>query len=98
MEKPKVMANMVITAMVSVGLSIMAAEKAQAAPKMQMEKCYGIVKKGKNDCGVANGHSCAAQSKQDGSPDEWIFVPKGTCQKIVGGNLQPKSEAKSETN
>lgn len=53
------------------------------------EKCYGIAKAGKNDCG-ANGHSCAGQAVKDGDGKEWIKVPKGTCEKIVGGSLAPK--------
>ncbi len=97
MDKTKVMANMVITAMVGVGLSVMAADKVQAAPKMEMEKCYGIVKAGKNDCGIAGGHACAGLAKENNSPHEWIFVPKGTCLKIVGGSLTPKTSANAET-
>jgi uncharacterized membrane protein len=53
------------------------------------EKCYGIAKAGKNDCG-ANGHSCAGQAATDGDGKEWIYVPKGTCEKIVGGSLTAK--------
>jgi len=49
-----------------------------------MEKCYGIVKKGMNDCG-ANNHSCQGQAPKSGDPEEWIFLPTGTCSKIVGG-------------
>lgn len=54
----------------------------------KMEKCYGIAKKGMNDCG-ANNHSCQGQSKKDGDPTEWIFVPTGTCKKIVNGSTKP---------
>lgn len=53
------------------------------------EKCYGIAKAGKNDCG-ANGHSCAGQAAKDADGKEWIHVPKGTCEKIVGGSLTAK--------
>jgi uncharacterized membrane protein len=50
------------------------------------EKCYGISKAGKNDCQTANS-SCAGTSKKDAQADAWIAVPKGTCEKIVGGKL-----------
>jgi uncharacterized membrane protein len=50
------------------------------------EKCYGVVKAGKNDCGTKS-HSCAGQSKKDGAG--WITVPKGTCERLVGGSLKP---------
>ena len=53
------------------------------------EKCYGVAKAGKNDC-AANGHSCAGQAKKDADGKEWIHVPKGTCDRIVGGSTSPK--------
>jgi uncharacterized membrane protein len=54
------------------------------------EKCYGVVKAGKNDCQTSAG-SCAGTAKEDGQPDAWIYLPKGTCEKIVGGSLKPRS-------
>lgn len=53
------------------------------------EKCAGIVKAGKNDCATASS-SCAGSAKKDGQADAWIYVPKGTCEKIVGGTLVVK--------
>ena len=50
------------------------------------EKCYGIAKAGKNDC-ASNGHSCSGQSKNDADKQSWVHVPKGTCEKLVGGSL-----------
>ena len=50
------------------------------------EKCYGVSKAGKNDCQTAKS-SCAGTSKQDALPDAWISVPKGACEKIIGGKL-----------
>jgi uncharacterized membrane protein len=58
---------------------------AGAADKPDVEKCYGIVKAGKNDC-AGSTHSCSGQSKQDAGPREWISLPKGTCERIVGGH------------
>lgn len=57
------------------------------------EKCAGIAKAGKNDCGTAVS-SCAATSKADNEPEAWILVPKGTCEKIAGGRLQTSALAK----
>lgn len=51
-----------------------------------MEKCYGIAKAGKNDCQTAKS-SCAGTSKTDRQADAWVSVPKGACEKIVGGKL-----------
>jgi uncharacterized membrane protein len=49
-----------------------------------MEKCYGVAKAGKNDCQTAKS-SCAGTSKADSQVDAWISVPKGVCDKLVGG-------------
>ena len=60
------------------------------------EKCAGIAKKGQNDCGATDGsHACAGQAKEDSSPVEWVYVPEGTCEKIVGGKVVAKKPARS---
>lgn len=48
------------------------------------EKCFGVAKAGKNDCQTAKS-SCAGTSKTDSQGDAWISVPKGVCDKLVGG-------------
>jgi uncharacterized membrane protein len=53
------------------------------------EKCYGVAKAGKNDCAGA-AHSCSGQSKKDGAATEWVKLPKGTCERLVGGTLTAK--------
>jgi uncharacterized membrane protein len=63
---------------------------ASGAGAADNEKCYGISKAGKNDCQTAT-HSCAGTSITDAAGDSWIYVPAGTCEKIVGGSLTPKS-------
>lgn len=64
---------------------------AQAAEKQQdTEKCYGIVKAGMNDCATAT-QSCAGSATKDNQPDAFLLVPKGLCDKIVGGKTtKPK--------
>jgi uncharacterized membrane protein len=64
----------------------MAAASAQEAPKpsFKSEKCFGVAKAGQNDCQTANS-SCAGTSKRDRQADAWIYVPAGTCAKVVGG-------------
>jgi len=52
------------------------------AAKEGFEKCYGVAKAGMNDCG-ANNHACGGQAKKDGDPKEWVYVPEGTCKKLV---------------
>jgi uncharacterized membrane protein len=73
-----------------IGASIAAASTGAIASSTNknVEKCYGIAKAGKNDCGTA-AHACAGQSKTDRDPSEWMFVMKGNCDKIAGGSLKP---------
>ena len=52
-------------------------------PASKIELCYGIAKKGMNDCANAT-HSCAHQAKTSGSPNEYIHTIRGTCKQIVG--------------
>jgi uncharacterized membrane protein len=63
---------------------------ATAADKTEdMEKCYGVVKAGKNDC-AGPAHACAGQAKVNAGGKEWINVPKGTCERLTGGSLTAK--------
>jgi uncharacterized membrane protein len=58
-----------------------------AAEKKDAEKCYGVAKNGKNDCKTLS-NACAGHSLEDGQKDAFIALPKGTCERIVGGSLQ----------
>lgn len=80
MTKTQLMLSSALSTLLIAGLS---ASPAYAA-KPGMEKCSGIAKAGKNDCGTSK-HSCAGQASKDGDKEEWVYVPTGTCDKIVGG-------------
>lgn len=68
------------------GISTAKAEDAA----MDKEKCYGVVKAGHNDCANASkSHSCAGQAAADSSGDDWVALPAGVCDKLVGGSLTP---------
>lgn len=71
-----------LASLIAVSLS-MAASTAYAA-KDDTEKCAGIVKAGKNDCGTSKS-ACAGTTKADRDSEAWIAVPKGTCERIAGG-------------
>ncbi len=66
------------------------ATPAFAADKADQEKCYGVAKAGKNDC-AAGTHACAGQSKANGDGHDFVAVPKGTCERLNGGSLTPKT-------
>ena len=55
-------------------------------PKFKAEKCYGIARAGNNDCQTANS-SCAGTSRHDNQADAWIYMPAGTCEKVVRATL-----------
>ena len=55
--------------------------------KNNLEKCYGVAARGKNDCGEG-AHSCVGQSTRDRDPASFVLVPKGDCQKFAGGKTQ----------
>lgn len=76
-----------LAAVVAVGIGS-SAQQVKAAKHNDFEKCYGVVKKAMNDCG-APGHSCAGQATKDSDPNEWVLMPKGTCEKLVGGSTTP---------
>jgi uncharacterized membrane protein len=61
-----------------------------SAANMNVEKCFGIAKAGKNDCSSnKSAHACAGQATRNNDPLDFVAVPKGTCDKIAGGTLQP---------
>ena len=63
---------------------------AAAADTKNMEKCFGIAKAGKNDCASSkSAHSCAGQATKDNDPNDFVALPKGTCDKIAGGIMEP---------
>ena len=78
-----------ISSLLSLGAAVFATPSV-AADKPNMEKCYVIAKAGKNDCSGA-AHACQGQAKVDAAPKDFIAVPTGTCERISGGNLTPKS-------
>lgn len=65
------------------------------AAEQETEKCYGIVKAGMNDCQTSS-QSCAGSALKDNQSDAFIFLPKGACEKIVGGKLQPITKHKGK--
>ena len=97
MNKNKIVAAGLISTALSITLS------AHAVPDQPeaWEKCLGIAKAGANDCGATDGsHGCAGQATKDGDPKEWVYVPEGTCEKIVGGvvyKVKPAKEVRKDS-
>jgi uncharacterized membrane protein len=80
--------NAALAGILALGLAGAAAAQPVPQPK-DTEKCYGIAKAGKNDCGTAK-HACAGLgAKVDNDPNEWKYVAKGTCDKVGGKTMAP---------
>jgi uncharacterized membrane protein len=89
------MNKLTLTSMIVSGFCLVVSEGGQAG---DMEKCKiigvdgkGCIKEHMCDCTVQAStakekYSCAGQNPPD-DPDAWIFLPKGVCEKIVGGCL-----------
>ncbi|MDD2722367.1 MAG: DUF2282 domain-containing protein [Gallionella sp.] len=72
------------------GLLVMGLVGNAAAADMKMEKCYGVAKAGKNDCGSkAAGHACAGQASKNSDANDFVAVPAGTCDKLANGSTEP---------
>jgi len=83
MRSKSTLVKSAISGLILLGAAGAAGTAGAAAP--EVEKCFGIAKAGKNDCQTKTS-ACAGTSKQDGQKDAWIYVPKGSCDKIVGGS------------
>ena len=88
MNAQNLLKNALFSAIAVGALGLASTAPAHAADKMAMQKCYGINAAHKNDCHTI-GHSCAGQDKMARDPNAFIAVPKGLCEKIDGGKLEP---------
>ena len=50
------------------------------------EQCAGVIRAGQNDCATKN-NACHGHVTTDGDPMAWIYVPKGTCERIAGARV-----------
>lgn len=84
MEKQQ-MLSVAMGSLLALGL---ASNASAAEKKFEMEKCYGVAKAGMNDCGSKKaGHSCAGQASKNNDANDFVALPKGTCNKIAGGSV-----------
>jgi len=70
----------------ALAVSLGAAVSGSAVADDHREQCAGIVKAGMNDCATSM-NACHGHVKTDAHPEAWIYVPKGTCERIVGARV-----------
>jgi uncharacterized membrane protein len=68
------------------GIMAIGINAATAAELPAMEKCAGIVKASQNDCATSTT-ACHGSVNTNANPEAWIYLPQGTCEKIVGGHI-----------
>lgn len=84
-QNTAVIAAAITATVVAISINTDWLTKNTAEIKMR-ERCYGIARIEKNDCATSS-HSCASQAKIDRSPEEFLLVPKGLCERIAGGRV-----------
>lgn len=81
-----------ISALIAAGLlggcaaQVAAGKRAAAIARGAPEMCFGIARGGHNDCRTA-AHICAGWANKDADTQAFVYVPAGTCERIVGGRL-----------
>lgn len=86
MSKTTPKTAILVASAIAMATTLGMAGSSSTANAAEMEKCFGVAKAGKNDC--ASGGSCAGTAKKNGSSKHFVAVPKGTCDKLVGGSLK----------
>lgn len=83
------MSNLIRTAMTGVfalGAAAFAVSALAADEHAGEEQCAGVIKAGKNDCATAT-NACHGHVMKDADAMAWIYLPKGTCERIAGAHL-----------
>lgn len=83
MNRNRVLA-VTVTGLFTAGAAL-AASPVQA-DEHDKEQCAGVIKAGANDCATSK-NACHGHVNVDGDPEAWIYVPKGTCDKIAGARI-----------
>jgi uncharacterized membrane protein len=85
MKKSNPMLRTALSSLVALGAASFVAA-AMAEDHATEEQCAGVIKAGKNDCATAN-NACHGHVQKDADPMAWIYLPKGTCERIVGAHV-----------
>ena len=81
------------TSLITSALSlILITTSSTAFAEQEKEQCAGIIKAGLSDCASVE-HVCAGMNTDDGNETDWLWLPKGTCNKIIGAHILKIDEA-----
>lgn len=90
----KIIVNALATLLLSGPATHAFADDLSYEPGPGQEKCYGVSKAGRNDCGTGS-YKCAGEAKVDGDPQAWINMPTGLCNRLVHGSTKPPGTNKA---
>jgi uncharacterized membrane protein len=85
MSKHSSMMHLAITSVLALSGAALAST-AVAGEADGKEQCAGIAKAGKNDCATST-NDCHGHVTTDANAEAWIYVPQGTCDRIVGAHV-----------
>lgn len=86
MRKSNAAVHAAVTGLLALGAGSLVTSAYAADDHSGDEQCAGVIKAGKNDCATSM-NDCHGHAQTDGNPMAWIYVPKGTCEKIIGAHL-----------
>ena len=86
MSKNTTAIRFAITSVLALSGAAFATSAVAADDNSGKEQCAGIIKAGKNDCATAT-NACHGHVEVDSNPNAWIYVPQGTCERLVGGRV-----------
>jgi uncharacterized membrane protein len=86
MIKSDAMMKVVMTGAIALSVTAISSSAFAADEHAGDEQCAGVIKAGKNDCATAM-NACHGHVASDSAPMAWIYVPKGTCDRIVGAHV-----------
>jgi uncharacterized membrane protein len=86
MNTPNTLLRAALTSLVAMSAASFVSSALAADDHANDEQCAGVIKAGKNDCATAT-NACHGHVEKDADPMAWIYVPKGTCEKISGARV-----------
>ncbi len=85
MRKTHSAVHAAITGLLAIGAGSLATQAFADEDHSRDEQCAGVIKAGMNDCATSM-NDCHGHVEKDSNAMAWIYVPKGTCEKIAGAH------------
>jgi uncharacterized membrane protein len=91
MTNTKILVSSALSALATLATTAAIAKSASVKkPNFVFKKQYGFVNAGLNDCQTSS-QSRAGTSNANNQAGSWIYMPAGTCSKLIGGRTTPNA-------